>query len=469
MQEQTNQVLIVDDCREMCEILDHLVRQDGLESTLTEDGASALDQVRLKVPDVVLLDVVLPDMNGMDVLKRIRRLDPDIPVIMMTGQAGIQGAVDAMKVGAHDYISKPFDNTEVLRVVRRALNERDLKLKVRDLSDKRQGNPTLREVMGPSDQVARLVDEVNQVARSDFSVLIIGETGSGKELIARAIHEASLRKPHPLVPVDCGAIPENLLESELFGHEKGSFTGASQQKPGKFETAGAGTLFLDEITNMPLNSQAKLLRALQDRKACRVGGVCPVPLDARLLAASNQDLESSVASKAFRRDLYYRLNEFTITIPPLRRRREDIPYLSKRFLDAANLELKKTVRGFTEPAIEILLAHDWPGNVRQLRSTIRRATLLADEIVTEKELVLKGRSDTGVKLTPRVQGQPWENLSLKEILRRSTLAVEREIIGQVLKQTGGNKAKAARILKIDYKTIHTKLKYLGLQKNRGTA
>ncbi|RLB04397.1 MAG: sigma-54-dependent Fis family transcriptional regulator, partial [Deltaproteobacteria bacterium] len=279
--------------------------------------------------------------------------------------------------------------------------------------------PPLRELMGPSDAVNRLISEVSRVAKSDFTVVIFGETGTGKELVARAIHHASTRSMGPFVPVDCGAIPETLLESELFGHEKGAFTGAEHQKPGKFEAAKGGTLFLDEISNMPLGSQAKLLRVLQEKTLYRVGGTKPVNVDVRLLVASNKDLEAEVTSGSFRRDLLYRLNEFTIRIPPLRERKDDILYLANRFLDITNMELKKSVRGFSESALEALLTYHWPGNVRQLRSTIRRAVLLADEVITEEHLNLKGATSTDLPFTPQAQETSFNGLSLREIVRRS--------------------------------------------------
>jgi two-component system nitrogen regulation response regulator GlnG len=410
----------------------------------------------------MLVDVKMPRMDGWELLKKAKDLDPDLPVVMVTAFADIPGAVGAIKLGAHDYVAKPFDNDEVIRVVRRALAERELKRKVRELSSRLQENMPLREIMGPSDAVARLTSEVNRVAKSDFAVVIIGETGSGKEVIARAIHQASARSQKPLMAVDCGAIPETLLESELFGHEKGAFTGAEVQKPGKFEMAEGGTLFLDEISNMPLGSQAKLLRVLQEKKLYRVGGTKPVTVNVRLLVASNQDLHDLSISRSFREDLYYRLSEFTVRVPPLRERKEDIPYLAKRFLDNANAELKKQVKGFSEAAINVLFNYSWPGNVRQLRSTIRRAALLADDTIEERHWDLIRADVPGMAFTPKVEGEPWKGLSLKEIVRQSTTAVEREVLAQVLKVTGGNKAKAARLLKIDYKTIHEKVKKLGL-------
>ena len=467
MNQQTARVLIVDDDKNICAILAALMKKEGLEPMVAYDGEKALKMVQADTPDLLLVDMMLPGMDGMEVLRKTRELDPDLPVVFITAHADSRGAVKAIKEGAHDYLSKPFDNYEVTRVAHRALAERGLKLKVRALSNQLKGSSPLQEKMGPSDVVARLVSELTRVAESDFTVIIIGETGSGKEVVARAIHETSSRSKGPFIPVDCGAIPETLLESELFGHERGAFTGAEVQKPGKFEVAQGGTLFLDEISNMPLGSQAKLLRVLQEKKVYRVGGTKPIQVDVRLLVASNQDLHELALSGSFRRDLFYRLNEFTISIPPLRDRKEDIPYLAKRFLDNANHELNKQVKGFSETALNTLFAYNWPGNVRQLRSIIRRGALLADDLITEKHLELKRVDVPGMAFTPKVQGAPWKNLSLKEILQQSIMAVEREVFTQVLKQTGGNKAKAARLLQVDYKTIHEKVKKLGIWIEKG--
>ena len=462
MEKQEAKILVVDDEEHFRTILSSIMEEEGFKVLEAQDGEAALRMLRVNSPDIMLTDVKMPGMDGWELLKKAKDLDPDLPVVMITAFADIPGAVGAVKGGAHDYLPKPFDNYEVIRVVRRALAERDLKRKMSELSSRLQENLPLREVMGPSDAVARLISEVNRVAKSDFAVVIVGETGSGKEVVARAIHRASLRAKGPFIPVDCGAIPETLLESELFGHEKGAFTGAEVQKPGKFELAEGGTLFLDEISNMPLGSQAKLLRVLQEKKVYRVGGTKPITVNVRVLVASHQSLHDLSAAQAFREDLYYRLSEFTIQVPPLRERKEDIPYLAKRFLDNANVELKKYVKGFSESALNALFNYNWPGNVRQLRSTIRRAALLADDVIEEKHWDLVRAPVPGMAFTPKVEGEPWKRLSLREIVQQSTTAVEREVLVHVLKVTGGNKAKAARLLKIDYKTIHEKVKKLGL-------
>jgi len=428
MTESGIQIMIVDDNAELCGMLSYLIEKEGFNAQVVYDGEIALKTMRCRAPDVALLDIKMPGMDGMEVLRRVKEIDPDLPVVMITAYADIHGAVEAMKAGAHDYLAKPFDNNEVIRVIYRALAERDLKRKLRHLTIQVQETRPLREVMGPSDAIDRLESEVNCVAKSDFTVVILGETGSGKGLVARAIHNGSARSQAPFVPVDCGAIPEMLLESELFGHEKGAFTGAVVQKSGKFEVAKGGTLFLDEISNMPLGSQAKLLRVLQDKVVYRVGGIKPVHVDVRLLVASNQNLQGITESGCFRRDLFYRLNEFTIVIPPLRERKEDIPYLAKRFLDTANMELNKCVKGFSESTIESLIGCNWPGNVRQLRATIRRGVLLADDVISEKHLDLKKVSVPGLTFNQKTEEMPWSNYPLKEILRHNVIAVEREVL-----------------------------------------
>jgi DNA-binding NtrC family response regulator len=458
----SQKILIVDDEPEVAHALAQLMVREGLMPVVAADGPSALQLIQSESPDVLLVDFRLPGMDGMEVLRQSKKLNEDLPVILITAFAEVRGAVEAIRAGAHDYLSKPFRHPEVIRVVLRALNESALKQRLRLLSNQVGHRCNLREILGPSEAAGRLIGNVERVAKSNFTVLITGETGTGKEVIARAIHESSSRSCGPVVPVDCGAIPEPLLESELFGHERGAFTGANQQQQGKFEQAKGGTLFLDEISNMPVGSQAKLLRVLQEKVLYRVGGTKPIQTDVRLLAASNHDLEQLAENGSFRRDLFFRLNEFAIRIPPLRERRDDILYLARRFMDVANLELGKQVRNFTQEAIDVILSHAWPGNVRQLQSVIRRAVLLADETITGHQLELDGHSPgvTTERLdTPvEVHDRGGEALPLREIVRRHTASLEREVLEQTLRTTGGNKARAARLLQIDYKTIHYKVR-----------
>ena len=454
-------VLIVDDDQDLREILAHLVRKEGFTPLTAADGSSALELLRLRGAEVMLADVHLPDGDGLELLQKAREMDPDLPVIMITAYAGVNQAVAAMRAGAHDYLAKPFQHREVIRLLHRALGERQRRRGI-EVGPVRDSGCCLRESMGPSDAVGRLITEVNRVAHSDFSVVILGETGSGKELVAAAIHRYSPRAAGSFVAVDCGAIPEALLESELFGYEKGAFTSADAKKAGKLEIARGGTLFLDEISNLPPGSQAKLLRVLQEKTIQRLGGNIPLKVDIRLLAATNQDLEAVVAAGAFRRDLYYRLNEFSIHLPPLRDRREDIPYLAGRFLDKTNAELHKEVKGFSGSALEALSSYLWPGNVRQLRSVIRRAVLLARDLITPAHLNINGTGAPAQSMPPRAPEASWRDLSLKEIVRLNVDRVEKEVLTQALQHTHGNKAKAARILSIDYKTMHLKVKQHGI-------
>jgi len=459
-------ILIVESKNEICAVLSEYMEHEGLTPVVVHSGEAALEKIRSENPDALIVDLKPPDMDGLEIMKQAKGVDEDLPVILITSYPEIRGAVAAMRAGAHDYLAKPLKHHEVLRVVFRALNERALKRQLRRLSDHIQDESSLREAMGPSDAVSRLISDVTRVAKTNFSVLILGETGSGKDLVAHAIHKLSPRCLAPFMAVDCGAIPETLLESELFGHEKGAYTGADKQKIGKFEMARGGTIFLDEISNMPLGSQAKLLRALQEKIIYRVGGTQPVSADVRVLAASNSDLHNLGESGSFRRDLYFRLNEFAIWVPPLRERREDILYLAKRFVDLTNPELQKNVKGFTQSAADDLLACNWPGNVRQLRSVIRRAVLLAEDVIGERHLgmecTLNQKRTPNPDCAQEIPRKPQGDLPLKEFLRGKMVVIEREILVQVLREAGGNKAKAARLLHVDYKTIHSKIRQYGI-------
>ena len=463
MPEPDARILIVDDDTEICSMLSLLMQREGFKTFTANDGESALKAISSLSPDAMLLDIKMPGMDGREVMKHLEELAPYLPVVIITAHGEIRGAVEAIRAGAHDYLAKPFEHNEVVRVVHRALAEGRLKRKVKNLTSRLNKDSPLRETMGPSDAVGKLISMINRVASSNFAVIIEGETGSGKEIIAHALHNGSSHPKGPFIPVDCGAIPEALVESELFGHDKGAFTGADRKKTGKIVRANGGTLFLDEISNLPLASQAKLLRVLQENKVYPVGASTPVKVNIRLLTATNQALYSLVESGRFRRDLFFRLNEFAINIPPLRARQEDIIYLAKRFLDITNAELNKNVTGFSDSAIEALLSFSWPGNVREFSSTIRRAVLMADNVITENELnIKKNPHDLRRGRFSDNKATPSDNLSLKAIVRQNTVAVEREVLTQALKQTGGNKAEAARMLKIDYKTIHVKVKKLGI-------
>ena len=471
MTHEKSRVLIVDDEEPICKLVSCLMEQEGFEPLSAPDGKTALDLLRTASPDTVILDLGLPDLDGLEILRQAKAMDEDLPVVILTAHAKVHGAVEAMRAAAFDYLAKPYDHRELVRVIRRALAHRQLSLKIRALACRSSASHDLTELMGPSETIGRLIEDLNRVAKSNFSVVIIGETGSGKEVVAQAIHASGPRAKGPFVPVDAGAIPETLFEAELFGHEKGAFTGATSRRPGRFEQANGGTLFLDEILNMPLTAQAKVLRALQEKSFCRGGGTQPIKIDVRVLVAGNEDLDAAMAAGRLRADLFYRLNEFTLRIPPLRQRKEDLLYLANRFMNLTNQELNKAVNGFSEPAVRALLNHPWPGNVRQLRSTIRRAVLLAGEMVTEQHLdILQENNEAWRRAAApaKLQDTSGAELSLKEIVAQNRSVVEREALLHTLRQTGGNKAKAARLLRVDYKTIQTKIKRYGINPSKDT-
>ncbi|MBI3939349.1 MAG: sigma-54-dependent Fis family transcriptional regulator [Acidobacteria bacterium] len=471
MTDTKGKILIVDDDTYIRDFLSALLTREGFTTALASDGQVALRLVRSYKPDVLIVDVRMPGISGLEVLRDARTLDDDLEIIMMTGYAEVREAVHAMRLGAYDYLPKPLQADELNQTIRKALSRHNRRT-LGHGTDPVQEPAALCELMGPSDTVSQIARDIDRVAKSNFNVLITGETGTGKEIVAHAIHSASPRAAGPFVPVDCGAIPDTLLESELFGHEKGAFTGANGRTTGKFQVASGGTLFLDEICNLPLGSQAKFLRAIQDRVVYPIGSTKPVKVDVRLVAATNTDLHASTASGSFRGDLLFRLNEFCIEVPPLRERKGDIVYLARRFLNLASTELGKEVQ-LSDDAIEELLLYDWPGNVRELQSCIRRATLLADGVisaehlpVTELRLFRRNGARDSFPL-PKLAQAGARQYSLRAIVRRSVVKAERDALVQVLRQTGGNKAKAARLLQIDYKTIHTKVKQYSIVKENG--
>ena len=463
-------ILVVDDEPTICSLLARLLRKEGMDVDIAHDGKDALSALRSAPPDLLLLDYRLPDMTGQDVLREARTVLPDLPVIVITAYADVETAVSSIRAGAVDYIAKPFDHKNLLRAIDVSIAKRSHSLT--DKPSARTMAPTtgvivepLEEVMGSSAAVRTLANNVRRVAATRFNVLVMGETGTGKELVSRAIHQYSFSGHGPFIAVDCGALPENLLESELFGHEKGAFTGAVARKPGKFELAHGGTLFLDEISNLSWSAQASLLRAIQERVVFRVGGSEPIEIDVRIVAACNAELRASVAQKKFRDDLYYRLSEFNVRTPSLRERIEDIPFLVQRFLKETNSELCKTVRGLTPQAEALMLGHDWPGNVRELRNVVRQGALLAEDQIDVEHIFLdhQGRSVTagGSQRWP-ASADEWTNLSLRQIIRSQTAVLERDVLIHALTRTQGNKLRAAKLLSIDYKTLLTKVKEYGI-------
>jgi DNA-binding NtrC family response regulator len=372
-----------------------------------------------------------------------------------------------MKMGVYDYVTKPVDNNDLLFTIKRALEKKDLMDEVALLRHVLSERVSLYEVMGKSDPVRKLVRRVEKVAPTSFTVLIEGESGTGKELVARAIHNLSEVKDGPFVAVDCGAIPETLIESELFGYMKGAFTGAHTDKAGHFELADRGTLFLDEVGNLPYPVQQKLLRALQERVVQRLGGRKPVEIDVRIVAATNQSLEKDVGSGRFRPDLYFRLNEFTIRVPSLRDRTEDIPYLAKKFVDEAERELNKRCAGFSRESLIALSSYHWPGNVRELRNVIRQAVLLCEEDapIQAHHMTFSPHLMPGLKgQTPAVSEQIYDGKkSLKDIVTSYVNTVEKRAIEEAVAESEGNKSRVARKLKVDYKTLLRKIKAYGIR------
>ncbi len=451
-------ILITDDEEDIRWTLKALMKREGFEPLEAADGETALRIMRQELLDAVILDIRLPDKSGIEVLKEAKKFDARTPIILITGFAGLVSAEDAVSSGAYRYMTKPFEMAELLAVVREAVKSNSLKQWRDPGRSAGEGGVSLRDIMGSSDQIRQVMADVELVAPTNFTVLVTGETGSGKEMVAKAIHHLSPRANAPFVPVDCGSIPPTLLESELFGHEKGSYTGADRSEPGKFEIASTGTLFLDEISNLPLAVQPKLLRALQEKKIWRVGGKKPIEVDIRVVAASNQNLTSMMDAGHFRRELYYRLNEFSITVPPLRKRREDLIFLAKQFLELTNEELEKNVLGFSNGALEHLQSYEWPGNVRELRNVIRRAVLVADTYITGADLDISDGRHTTASPPLDLGKESDGNRSLKELVRSTVAQLEKEAIAKVLGETNGNKAKAARILRIDNKTLYKKIK-----------
>ena len=457
-------ILIIDDNKDICDLLTYLLEQEGYATKSGYDGNSAIKLLSEHEPDVLLLDSIIPEPNGMAVLAKAHELYPQLPVIIITGNAGILGAVCAIKAGAWDYIAKPFDNKRVLELVDRAIATGWRKHNSDNSRANRETKVRMANMMGNSNEIQSVAKDIIRVAHTGFSVIIQGETGTGKELIAKNIHLASKRASYPFIPVDCGAIAESLIENELFGHEKGSYTGADSIRMGKFEAAEGGTLFLDEIANMPLASQAKLLRVLQERVIYRLGGVKAIPVNVRILAASHESLLDAVVKGKFREDLYYRLNEYVIRIPALRERIDDIVFLANRFIAETCAELGKKPMEFSIAAKAMLLRYSWPGNVRELRAVIRRAALITDGQIDIDSLGLVFKEDVSPVLPIKkyyadyVQDFCHEGKSLKAMTQYNVNQMERIIIKEALLKTNNNKAEAARLLDIDYKTLYNKLK-----------
>ena len=458
----TARILVVDDQEDIRWLLSSLLEDAGYAVSTAADGQEVLEVATKALPDLVLMDVRMPGLDGMAALERLKERDPHLPVIMLTAYGQVPDAVQAMKLGAEDYLLKPFLNEQVLLAVRRALERIALVDEIRGLRTQLESAAGLAEVMGTSQEIQKVFVQVQQVARTNFTVILQGETGTGKELVARATHQQSDRRDRPFLAVDCGAVPETLIESQLFGHERGAFTGANAMRQGDFELASGGTLFLDEVSNLPMGIQAKLLRVLQERQIRRVGGKQLISVDPRILVASNLDLQEEVRQDRFRQDLFHRLNEFIIVIPPLRERRQDILVLARVFLEQARMELKKHIGGISGEAAKVLQEYAWPGNARELKNVIRRAALLCAYTIEPEHLVALGNVASLVGPVAHADDYLDRGLSFKEITRQAVAGVERQVVERALGQTRGNRREAARLLAIDEKTLRTKIRGLGI-------
>ena len=453
---------MVDDDPAIFRALRSIFGREGFAVVGAEDGEAGLARANADNPDLVILDLDLPKLDGMQVLERLKTVTPQLPVVLLTGQDDVKTAVRAMRLGAFEYVTKPFDPDEISLVVRRALEVRALNSEVEDLRRQVAGAGGLADQMGPSAAVARIIEQVRTVAATNFSVLVLGETGTGKELVAAALHRKSERRLKPFVALDCGAIPEALLESELFGHEKGAFTGADRRRAGHFHLAESGTLFLDEIGNLPLGLQAKLLRVLESRQLRAVGAGQSTAIDVRFIAATNNDLQGRVTAGLFRSDLYFRLAQYTISLPPLRDRLEDIPHLAERFMREVGVELRRPVQGIAPEALALLRSHPWPGNVRELRNVIRQSVLESQDILLDASTIERclGANSSAAQGAPVFDSA---GRSLREIGEQASLEAERMAISNALRETHGNKSQAARTLRTDFKTLHVKMKNLGIR------
>ena len=456
-------VLLVEDKDSLRAMLRHALEAQGHTVLEARDEAEAVHQLRQTRPAVVLTDLKLPTGDGFGVLRAAKELDPELQVIVMTAYGSIQDAVTAMREGAMDFLAKPVDPDHLLLMVERAIAQRRMLsdyILLKEEMAERRGAP---RIIGEDAKLRHVLQQLHRAAATDATVLLEGESGTGKELFARGLHALSPRAEGPFVAINCAAIPETLLETELFGHEKGAFTGAASRKPGRFEMAHRGTLFLDEIGDLPLALQAKILRALEEKQFERVGGTQSLHVDVRVVAATNRNLKQRVAERQFREDLYFRLSVFPIQIPPLRERTHDVVILARHFVDRFCRDLNKKLLTLAPAALDELEAYAWPGNVRELQNCIERAVILSDgDTIHARHLNLSFRQAVAA---PPV-ASPWEGIDLSgtmmDAVRRVTAEVERRKVEQALQDTAGNKQRAAEMLQISYKTLLQKLKEYGI-------
>jgi DNA-binding NtrC family response regulator len=446
---QKPSLLVVDDESGILDTLRILLRNEGFEVTTAQGGKAGLEQIRSGTHDIILSDVRMPQVSGLDILTAAREQDPMTPVILMTAQASLQSAISAVNSGAFYYIQKPFSNDELVAILRRACEFRAVRVENKQLKQeiRRRDRSTVTRPIGKSKRFMELLKLAEHVAPTDSTVLIQGESGTGKEVVARYVHNLSSRSDGPFLSINCGALPENLLESELFGHVKGSFTGAVRDKQGLFAAARGGSFFLDEVGEMPPSLQVKLLRVLQEREAIPVGATEAIPVDVRIIAATNRELEEEIRRGNFRSDLFYRLNVIALNLPPLRERRDDLLRLSESFLQQLGIEAGTEPKALASEALDAVMVYEWPGNVRELENALEHATVLS-----------RGSLIEAASLPERITKRRKEPLVAERSYRNPTLEViERAYIMWVLQAEGGNKTRAAEVLGIDPSTLYRKL------------
>jgi len=458
-------ILVVEDKDSLRTVLRKTLEEEGFAVVEAADTAGAIREVRQRPFAMILSDLRLPGGSGHDVLAAALEADPNVPVVVMTAYGTVEDAVRAMKQGAFDFLSKPVDTSHLMVLVERALSRRRLLTENILLKEEFARRFGLPRIIGESRPMVALVEQVRRVAPTMATVLLAGESGTGKELFARALHQLSARRDGPFVAINCAAIPETLLENELFGHEKGAYTGAGASHAGRLEIADKGTLFLDEIGETPLAVQAKLLRVLEERRFERVGGTATIETDVRIVVATNKDLSAAVAARTFREDLFFRLSVVPLTVPPLRERPEDMPALVDHFIARYTRELKRrTPPRLTAPARELLLAHAWPGNVRELQNCIERALILCDGAsIGPADLNLPAPPAAPALLAERAHGPAAGALSLAQVAQNAARSAEKGHIERALVASGGNRAKAASLLQVTPRTLQTKIRDLGIE------
>lgn len=453
---ETKTILLIDDDKSFRRVIEYQLIEAGYDLITAENGAIGLDIINNKNIDLVITDIRMPEMSGMELLKKLKEISNDVSVIVVTAYGSIESAVEAMQLGANDYITKPADKNELILKVKKVLKYKDLLIENKTLREFLAGSLNFNNMIGSSPALKKVLEIASQVARTDSSILILGESGTGKELMAKAIHFNSLRTTKPFVVINCGAIPENLLESELFGHKRGTFTDAKTDKTGKFEAAEGGTVFLDEINELPLKLQVKILRTLHNKEIDKIGETTPRKVDVRIIAATNQDLKKLVDEKMFRDDLYYRLSIIPITLPPLRERQEDISLLAESFLNKFSIQFGKSGMRFDDEVIEIFRKYHWPGNIRELENLIHRLVVLCQgEIITvdqlPKEFLDGGKLET-VNFTVPI---PESGIDLKNL--------ERELILQALEKMNWNQTQAAKLLNISRNSLIYNMHKFGIK------